>query len=82
MPVAYAYPKQMRATRDLLRRRMLLMHRRAEALAHVVNTTSQYNLLPSAKKLSYKANRAGVAEKFADESMRRMVESDSMPPSS
>lgn len=76
LPVAYAYPKQMRATRDLLRRRMLLMHRRAEALAHVVNTTSQYNLPPAAKKLSYKANRAGVAEKFADESVRRMVESD------
>ena len=41
---AYAYPHQMRATRDLLRRRIYLMHHRAEALAHIVNTASQYNL--------------------------------------
>ena len=76
LPVAYAYPKEMRATRDLLRRRMRLMHIRAEALAHVVNTTSQYNLPPATKKLSYKSNRTGVAEKFSDDSVRRMVDSD------
>ena len=76
LPVAYAYPKEMRATRDLLRRRMMLMHTRSEALAHVTNTTSQYNLPPSPKKLSYKANRVGVAEKFTDESVQRMVASD------
>ena len=34
----------MRATRDLLRRRMHLMRKRAELLAHIQNTTSQYNL--------------------------------------
>jgi hypothetical protein len=28
MPIAFAYPKQLRATRDLLRRRMFLMRRR------------------------------------------------------
>ena len=76
LPLAYAYPRQKRATRDLLRRRMMLMHTRAEALAHVVNTTSQYNLPAATKKLSYKANRAGVAEKFPDESVQRMIESD------
>ena len=51
LPLAYAYPCGMRATRDLLRRRMRLMHTRAEALAHVTNTTSQYNLPPATKKL-------------------------------
>jgi len=33
----------MRATRDLLRRRMHLARKRGELLAHVQNTNSQYN---------------------------------------
>src|SRR5262245_9138414 len=37
-PQAYVYPAKMRATRDLLRRRMHLMRKRAELLAHVHNT--------------------------------------------
>jgi transposase len=79
-PLAYAYPAAMRSTRDLLRRRMQLVRLRAEAIAHVTNTTSQYNLPALEKKLSYAANREGVAELFThggcDESVRRMVESD------
>src|SRR5262249_33895983 len=43
-PQAYGYPAQMRATRDLLRRRTHLMRKRAALLAHVHNTNSQYNL--------------------------------------
>lgn len=38
IPMAYAYPKERRAIRDLLRRRMHLMHKRAELLSHIVNT--------------------------------------------
>ena len=38
-----AYPKGVRETHDLLRRRMYLVHKRAEVIAHVVNTNSQYN---------------------------------------
>ena len=76
LPIAYAYPQAMRATRDLLRRRNKLVRIRAEALAHIQNTVSQYNLPPLAKKLTFAANREGVAELFSDESVRRMVESD------
>ena len=76
LPIAYAYPKEMRATRDLLRRRTQLVHVRAEALAHIQNTVSQYNLPPLAKKLNFAANRAGVAEQFVDESTQKMVELD------
>ena len=43
-PMAYVYPKVMRATRDLLRRRTALVRFRAELMAHVVNTQSQANL--------------------------------------
>ena len=76
LPQAYTYPKGMRATRDLLRRRMYMMHHRAEALAHIVNTFSQYNLPALSKKLTYAANRLGVAEQFTDPSARLSVEAD------
>jgi transposase len=35
LPQAYVYPAALRATRDLLRRRMHLMRKRAELLTHV-----------------------------------------------
>jgi transposase len=76
LPQVYAYPRAMRATRDLLRRRNQLVRARAEALAHVTNTRSQYNLPPLAKKLHYAANRVGVAEQFTDDSAQRMIASD------
>jgi transposase len=66
----------MRATRDLLRRRMYLMRKRAELLAHVQNTNSQYNLPEIGKKIAYKANRQGVAERFTDPSTKRSIEVD------
>src|SRR5262249_21794572 len=56
-PLAYAYPKAKRQTRDLLRRRSFFVRQRAQLIAHVVNTNSQFNLPPLAKKLSYAANR-------------------------
>ena len=65
LPQAYVYPAaKMRATRDLLRRRYLLMRQRAELLAHVQHTNSQYNLPEIGKKLAYKAEPCGVAERF------------------
>jgi transposase len=76
LPQAYAYPAAMRATRDLLRRRMHLMRKRAELLAHVQQTTSQYTLPEIGKKLAYQANRQGVAERFADPAVQKSIEVD------
>jgi transposase len=78
LPQAYVYPAGMRATRDLLRRRMYLVHKRAETIAHVQNTNSQYNYAPFGKKLSYAGNREElqVAERFTDPSVRRMIDVD------
>jgi transposase len=76
MPIAYVYPKPMRATRDLLRRRMYLVRTRAEALAHIQNTNTQYNLPDIGKRICYSANREGVAEHFPKGSVRRSVELD------
>ena len=40
-PLAYAYPQQMRATRDLLRRRHRFVALRGEGYTHIQNTFSQ-----------------------------------------
>ena len=75
-PQAYVYPSEMRATRDLLRRRCHLVRKRAELLAHIHNTTSQYHLPEIGKKLAYKANREGVEDHFPDASVRKTIEVD------
>src|SRR3989440_6713137 len=76
LPQAYVYPAEMRATRDLLRRRMHFMRKRAELLAHIQQTNSQYNLPEIGKKIAYKANRDGVAERFPDPAVQKSMEVD------
>ena len=75
-PVAYVYPAEMRATRDLLRRRMHLMRKRAELVAHIHNTNTQYNLPEISKRLRYKSNRTVVEDRFADPSAQKSVDLD------
>jgi len=77
-PIAYAYPKGMRETRDLLRRRMYLVRKRAELSTHVQIVNSQYNLPPLGKRLSAVANRAElkIAERFRDPSVHKNVAVD------
>jgi transposase len=75
-PLAYAYPAEMRATRDLLRRRMYISRRCNELVAHIQNTNSQYNLPAFRKKLSRKYNHQGVAERFDDPAVQKSVETD------
>ena len=74
IPMAYVYPSEMRSTRDLLRRRMHFMYKRAELLAHIQNTRSQYNLPEFNKCISRKRNRAGITEHFEDMSVRKSIE--------
>jgi transposase len=76
LPQADVYPAARRATRDLLRRRMHLVRQRAELLAHVQNTNSQYNLPEMGKKIAYKANRDGVAERFPAPAVHKSIEVD------
>jgi transposase len=75
-PLAYAYPKGMRETRDLLRRRTYLVRQRAGLLTHVQIVNSQYNLPPIGKQLRYEGNRAGIAERFPEGSLRQNVALD------
>jgi transposase len=76
LPQAYVYPATMRATRDLLRRRMHLVRKRAALLAHIQQTNSQYNLPELGKKLAYKANRAGVTERFPEPAVQKSIALD------
>jgi transposase len=76
LPQAYVYPAEMRATRDVLRRRIHFMRTRAELLAHIQQTNSQYNLPEIGKKIAYKANRDGVAERFPDPAVQKSLEVD------
>lgn len=75
-PEAYVYPREMRGTRDLMRRRMHLMRKRSELLAHIHNTNSQYNLPEIKKNLRYAFNRDGIAERFSDPSVGKSIELD------
>jgi len=75
LPMAYVYPREMRATRDLLRRRCHFTRKRAELLTHIQNTASQY-LLPTLGKIAYHGNRVGVAEHFRDPEVRKSVETN------
>jgi transposase len=76
LPQAYVYPADMRATRDLLRRRLHLVRHRAELLTHVQQTNSQYNLPEIGKKIAYTANRDGVAERLSDPAVQKSIEVD------
>lgn len=76
-PLAHVYPREMRGTRDLLRRRNLFVRRRAELLAHVQNTHTQYNV-PTASGKGRDRLREGIAATaFADPSVRTMLDADS-----
>jgi len=74
LPQAYVYPAEMRATRDLLRRRRHRMRKRAALLTHVQQTNSPYTVPEIGTKIAYKTNRAGVAERFADPAVPNSIE--------
>jgi transposase len=76
LPQAYVSPAEMRATRDLLRRRMPLRRKRAELLAHLQNTQSHYNLPEIGKKIASKANRDGIAERLPAPAVPKSIEVD------
>ena len=76
-PMAYVYPRAKRQTRDLLRRRSFFVRQRAQLIAHIQNTNSQFNLPPFPKKLSYAGNRTPeIAERFTDPSTRLSITAD------
>lgn len=75
-PLAYVYPKEMRATRDLLRRRMKIVRHGAHLKAHVANTTSQYNLPANKVNLKNKGARKQLRSTFTDKVVQRNIDLD------
>ena len=75
-PLAYTYPKEMRATRDLLRRRMKIVRHGSDLKAHVVNTTSQYNLPPNRVNLKNICAREQLKSTFPNPVVQRSIDLD------
>jgi transposase len=73
-PLAYAYPKERRGLRDLLRARLRLVRRRAEMYGHVHTARRQANLPPVSNDVKYKSKRGGITADIADPFVRRRVE--------
>lgn len=77
LPQAYAYPEEMRSTRDLLRRRMYLVRKQAELQGHIQNTRHQYNMPAFEKRIDRAVNREGIAERFEDSMVAASIQIDS-----
>jgi len=75
-PLAYAYPKTMRATRDLMRRRIKIIRHGAHLKAHVSNTTSQYNLPPHSVNLKNVCAREQLRSTFPDPVVQKNIDLD------
>ena len=75
-PMAYVYPRGMRATRDLLRRRLFFVRRRSELFTHIRLTFHQLNLPAPSGPLLEQRNRATLAQVVPDPVSRANVEAD------
>ena len=75
-PMAYVYSKEMRATRDLLRRRFKLMRFGADLKAHVKNTVSQYNKPPHKLNLRYPQSREQMRNVFDEHDVQQNIDLD------
>ena len=75
-PTAYVYPRGMRATRDLMRRRLLFVRRRSELFTHIRILFHQLNLPAPSKPFHHPKNRLGLADAVPDPLVRANVEAD------
>jgi transposase len=75
-PVAYVYPRGMRATRDLLRRRLFFVRRRSELFSHIRIVFHQLNLPAPTGQLHYAGNRTDLAQAVPDPVVRASIEAD------
>ncbi len=76
LPQAYVYPRELRSTRDLLRRRLFFARKRAELLAHIQNTNIQYNQPAFEQRIDHAGNRGDLIEHFEDDSIQMSVASN------
>lgn len=77
LPEAYVYPPEMRGVRDLMRRRLHFVRKRADLMAHVQMTHQQYNLTPPGRRISSHVHREGMEDVFNDPAVKLSVAADS-----
>ena len=75
-PLAYVYPRGMRATRDLMRRRLYFVRKRSELFTHIRIVFHQLNLPAPTKPFHHPGNRVGLADAVTDPLVRANVEAD------
>ena len=76
-PVAYPYPQEMRATRDLLRRRHRYVALRAEGYTHIQNTFSQQAILDICHQdVKKKATRRQLPERLGHPDLAMTLDCD------
>lgn len=76
-PEAYPYPKQMRATRDLLRRRHRLVRLRAEAFGHIQLVCHQHEVLDvNTLLVKDRHHRGELISRFEQADTRKNIETD------
>ncbi len=76
IPQAYVYPKKMRATRDVMRRRTYFVRIKATILTHIQLTNHQYNLPAFKKNLSRKRNRHDLLDHFPDMNVKKSMQAN------
>ncbi len=75
-PMAYTYPPEMRAIRDLLRRRSYFVRFKSDVQGHISITNYQCNNPPFEKHIGKKGNRKDIAKYFPDADIRKNVDAD------
>jgi transposase len=74
LPVGYVYPKEMRSTRDLLRRRIRFMKIRAEAYAHIQTIFRQHCMNITPKEVKNKTTRRELINRMSDKFLQSNIE--------
>jgi len=75
-PQAYVYPRELRSMRDLLRRRMCFVRRRAKLLTHIRHVNSQHNCSPLPANLLTIKTRQQLRVRFPDPATQFNVSAD------
>jgi transposase len=76
-PIGYAYPKEKRSTRDLLRRRCKLVQQRAGLFNHINLIHSQQGMIDiQPEEIKSKTKRRFLLQKFRDKEIKLSIESD------
>lgn len=73
-PIGYVYPKEIRSTRDLLRRRIRFMRLRAEAYSHIQTIFRQHCMNINSKDAKNKLTRRDLINRISDPYVQRSIE--------